>query len=92
MAHLAGTETITGAKNFTGGATINGMNIVVTSDTRLGDQRVPHRRPPSTTAKIAAGGIAESAITNLGRDLSGKISTTTLGAANGVATLDSVLI
>src|ERR1039458_7650280 len=35
VVHKAGTETITGAKDFTGGATINGTNIVVTSDTRL---------------------------------------------------------
>jgi hypothetical protein len=41
VVHLAGTETITGAKNFTGGATINGSNIVVTTDSRLTDQRVP---------------------------------------------------
>lgn len=39
--HLAGAETVTGAKNFTGGATVNGSSIVVTSDTRLTDQRTP---------------------------------------------------
>ncbi len=68
VVHLAGTENITGAKNFTGGATINSTNIVVTTDSRLSDQRTP-TDGSVTTAKIAAGGIAESAVTNLVSDL-----------------------
>jgi hypothetical protein len=60
VVHKAGIETITGAKNFTGGATINGTNIVVTSDTRLTDQRTPSDSSV-TDAKVAAGAaIAES--------------------------------
>ncbi|MDN5274790.1 MAG: hypothetical protein JWP06_691 [Candidatus Saccharibacteria bacterium] len=41
VVHKATTETITGAKDFTGGLTANGTNVVVTSDSRLTDQRVP---------------------------------------------------
>lgn len=41
VVHLAGSETITGAKNFTGGATINGTNVVVSTDSRLSDSRTP---------------------------------------------------
>ena len=39
--HLAGTETITGDKDFTGGLTHNGSAVVATTDVRLSDQRVP---------------------------------------------------
>lgn len=38
---LAGTQTITGAKDFTGGITINGTGVVVASDARLTDERTP---------------------------------------------------
>ena len=41
VVHKSGSESITGAKDFTGGATINGTNIVVASDTRLADARTP---------------------------------------------------
>jgi hypothetical protein len=41
VVHLAGTETITGAKDFTGGLTVNATNVVVTSDSRLNDARTP---------------------------------------------------
>jgi parallel beta-helix repeat protein len=71
VVHLGGTETISGAKNFTGGATINGTNIVLSSDARLSDQRAP-LDGSVTTAKIASGGIAESAVSNLASDLADK--------------------
>lgn len=35
--HLAGAETVTGAKDFTGGITAGGKAIVVATDSRLGD-------------------------------------------------------
>lgn len=38
---LAGGQTITGAKDFTGGATINSQAIVVDNDSRLSDNRTP---------------------------------------------------
>lgn len=41
IVHLSGTETVTGAKNFTGGLTAGGSAVVVTSDTRLSDARTP---------------------------------------------------
>jgi hypothetical protein len=34
VVHKAGTETVTGAKDFTGGITINSVNIVTTNDSR----------------------------------------------------------
>jgi hypothetical protein len=61
--HAAGTETVTGAKNFTGGVTINGTNIVVTSDTRLTDQRVPTDGSVSD-AKITSGGLTNAALSS----------------------------
>jgi hypothetical protein len=59
VVHKAGSETITGAKDFTGGATINGTNIVVTSDTRLTDNRTPLDTSVTTT-KIASNNSAGS--------------------------------
>ncbi len=41
VVHLAGTETITGAKNFTGGITRSGAALVDTADSRLSDARTP---------------------------------------------------
>lgn len=41
VVHLAGAETITGAKNFTGGLSSSGQAIVTTNDARLSDQRTP---------------------------------------------------
>jgi hypothetical protein len=42
VVHKAGAETITGAKDFTGGITVNSTNIVVTNDSRLTDSRTPN--------------------------------------------------
>ncbi|RYX78960.1 SGNH/GDSL hydrolase family protein [bacterium] len=41
VVHIAGTETITGAKNFTGATTVNGVSLVTTNDARLTDARTP---------------------------------------------------
>ncbi len=41
VVHLAGTENVTGAKDFTGGVTINGTGVVVADDSRLTDSRTP---------------------------------------------------
>lgn len=61
VVHLAGTETITGDKDFTGGATINSTNIVVTGDTRLTDARTP-TDGSVTDAKITSGGLSPSKV------------------------------
>lgn len=51
VVHLTGNETVPGSKNFTGGITINGSDIVITGDTRLSDQRTPLNGSVST-AKV----------------------------------------
>lgn len=38
---LAGAQTVTGAKNYTGGLSINGQSAVATNDPRLADTRTP---------------------------------------------------
>ena len=75
--HKAGIETVTGAKDFTGGITVNNDSVVVSTDARLTDQRTPIDGSV-TTAKIASGGIAESAVTNLTSDLAAKANAASL--------------
>jgi hypothetical protein len=41
VVHLAGSETVTGVKNFTGGLQSAGQTVVATNDARLSDQRTP---------------------------------------------------
>jgi hypothetical protein len=53
VVHLAGAETLTGAKDFTGGITVNGTDVVVDSDSRLTDNRTPVDGSV-TEAKLAA--------------------------------------
>lgn len=84
--HKTGTETVTGAKDFTGGITINGTNIVVANDTRLSDQRTPVDGSV-TTAKLATGAvtsneIADGAITNIDISASASIAKSKLAALN----------
>lgn len=55
---LTGTQTITGAKNFTGGLQSGGVAVVTTSDARLTDQRTPSDGSV-VTAKIADNSITE---------------------------------
>ncbi|MBI3889750.1 hypothetical protein HY312_04240 [Candidatus Saccharibacteria bacterium] len=56
VVHVTGNETVSGSKNFTGGITINGSDIVVTGDTRLSDQRTPLNGSVST-AKVQDGAV-----------------------------------
>ncbi len=65
VVHLAGTETVTGSKDFTGGATINGANIVVTSDSRLSDQRTPTDGSVTDAKVSASAAIAKSKLAPL---------------------------
>jgi len=55
---LAGTQTVTGAKNFTGGLQAGGAAVVITSDARLTDTRTPSDGSV-TAAKIANDAITE---------------------------------
>lgn len=88
LVHKSGTETITGAKNFTGGLTAYGINVVQTDDVRLTNQRVP-TDASVTNAKVADdAAIDQSKIAGLDAVLASKISTAEKGAPNGVATLD----
>jgi|GEM_PF-6624860 len=89
IVHKNAAETITGAKDFTGGATVYGIGLTLTDDVRLADQRVPVNNSV-TDAKVAAGAnIAQAKIANLTTDLAAKISVSEKGAANGVASLDA---
>ncbi|MBM7472491.1 glycosyl hydrolase family 28-related protein [Subtercola frigoramans] len=67
--HKAGSETITGTKNFTGGLSSGGSAVVVDSDARLTDQRVPIDSSVTTsklqdsavtTAKLVDGAVTAS--------------------------------
>jgi hypothetical protein len=100
--HKAGAETVTGAKDFTGGITVNSTGVVVASDSRLTDQRTPSDGSV-TDAKIASGGLTNAAIsttaaiartkldsstqTSLGKADS-SVQTAQVGAVSGVASLD----
>lgn len=70
--HLAGTEVVTGSKDFTGGLTISGVNAVVASDTRLSDQRIPTDGSVTDIKVSATANIAQSKIANLSSDLAAK--------------------
>jgi hypothetical protein len=101
VVHKSGIETITGAKDFTGGATINGTNIVVTSDTRLTDQRTPTDGSVTdakisgtlSPTKITGTAVTQSAVTTKGDLLAatGNAAITRLGVGtNGqILTADS---
>jgi len=82
VVHKAGTETITGAKDFTGPITVNTVAVVVTNDARLSDQRIP-TDGSVTDAKIGSGGLSPSKITGTAEVVSVK------GQANGYAPLDA---
>ncbi|HVS78875.1 MAG TPA: hypothetical protein VHD84_01120, partial [Candidatus Saccharimonadales bacterium] len=56
VVHLDGSETITGAKDFTGGLTQNGTDLVATDDSRLTDDRTP-ADGSVTDAKIDTSGL-----------------------------------
>lgn len=93
VVHLAGAETITGAKDFTGGITVNGTNVVVGTDMRLTDQRVPTDNSVTDAKVSATASIAQSKIAGLTADLASKASTThahTITDTTGLqATLDA---
>lgn len=71
VVHITGSETVTGAKNFTGGLQANSQAVVTTDDGRLSDQRTPSDNSVSaaklqdsavTTAKIADGQVTAAKV------------------------------
>jgi len=74
VVHLAGSETVAGAKNFTGGLTVNSNAVVVISDSRLSDSRTPTDASVSD-AKIASGGLTDAAISTAASIVATKLST-----------------
>jgi hypothetical protein len=61
VVHLAGTETITGNKNYTGTLEVGGQEVVVANDTRLTNTRTPAAGSVSN-ATIATPGLTDAAI------------------------------
>ena len=49
IVHLAGAQTVTGAKDFTGGLKVSGQDVVATNDGRLSNTRTPSDGSVSTT-------------------------------------------
>ena len=79
---LAGAQTVSGAKNFTGGIQAGGVALVTTSDARLTDARTPADNTVSTaklindnvtTAKIADGAITEPKLAAANSPVSGQV-------------------
>jgi hypothetical protein len=82
--HLAGSETITGAKDFTGGVTVNSTNIIVDTDIRLTNQRTPIDGSVTDT-KIDSCGLTNAAISAsaaIGRIKLDSSTQTSLGLAD----------
>jgi len=69
---LAGAQTVTGAKNFTGGLQSAGAAVVTTGDARLTDARTPIDTSV-TTAKIADNAITEPKLSAANIPTSGQI-------------------
>jgi hypothetical protein len=74
VVHLAGTETVTGDKNFTGALTKSGQALVVTNDGRLSDARLTIKQGGVTTGTrknlnfIAGSGVAVNTTDQSGSD------------------------
>lgn len=91
VVHLAGAETITGAKDFTGGITVNGTNVIIGTDTRLTDQRVPTDGSVTDAKVSSTANIAQSKIANLTTDLASKASSTHSHAISDTTGLQAAL-
>jgi hypothetical protein len=76
VVHLTGSETISGAKDFTGGLNKSGNAVVDTTDSRLSDARTP-TDGSVTDAKVTASGLTNAAIST-----SAAISKSKLAALN----------
>lgn len=83
VVHTTGTETITGAKDFTGGITVNGTNIIVATDARLTDNRTPLDNSVSV-GKISSNNPASSGnvLTYNGTTLTWQTPTSAVNSVN----------
>lgn len=87
VVHLSGTETVTGAKNFTGGLQTAGQAVVATNDARLTNTRTP-TDGSVVTAKLADDSVATAKVID-GAITEAKLATavqTKLNSASGGVT------
>lgn len=71
LVHLSGSETISGAKNFTGGLSVSGAAVVAADDARLSNTRVPSDNSVST-AKIQDASVNEGKLAIVNSPTSGQ--------------------
>ena len=83
---LSGVQTVTGAKDFTGGLTVNTKAVVLTDDARLSDTRTPTDGTVTNASVSATAAIAQSklalSITNAEVSASAAIAKSKLAALN----------
>jgi hypothetical protein len=86
VVHLAGTETVTGSKNFTGGITKNGSALIDTTDGRLIDSRTPTAHA-STHATAGSDPVTPSAIGAVSVKDGGKETVNTVAASGATPSI-----
>jgi hypothetical protein len=89
VVHLAGTETITGDKNFTGALTKGGQAVILANDTRLTDTRTPTDNSVATT-KLQDGAVTAAKIADATISASKFDSTTNTYLADAQTAVQSV--
>lgn len=86
VVHLAGTETVTGSKNFTGGITKNNNALIDTTDSRLTDARTPLVHA-STHASGGSDPLAPSSIGAVSVTDGGKEAVNTVSASGATPSI-----
>jgi hypothetical protein len=76
---LAGAQTVTGAKNFTGGLTVGGQQVVAANDARLTDARTP------LDSSVNSAKLTDNSVTEPKLAISNSPSTSQLLSWNGSA-------